>query len=488
MVTSTTSSTSSQQSTSQILSALGAGSGIDYASLVSGLVDAQFAAKNQQLSAKNDALTAQISAAGNLKSTIAQFASSLKSLTKGGTLVTQPSSSNTNVVRASALPYAKLAGFSAQVEVRALAQAQASASPVLTDRTATLGTGTLTLTLGTATSANGALTGFTAGSATPASITIDASNNTLDGIAQAINAANSGVRASVVADGNGFRLALKGQTGAAQAFQLTASADADPALAQLEVKVGGPATIGTSAQDATVVVDGLTFTRASNTINDLIPGVRLDLGSAAPGTSVALGNTPPTSALRQAVLDFVETYNQVIAQIAQQTDPQNGPLKADYAARDLQRGLGGVTQVTLATQTVTGAPATLAEIGVATNRDGTLTVKTDQLDRALTNFPQAVESLFQDGATSTRGGLAAAFQAIADRATSTVGGLGASQANYTRQQTSLATQQQKAKDDAETLRTRLTKQFSGTDARVSAYRSAQSFLSQQINAWNGSNR
>lgn len=292
----------------------------------------------------------------------------------------------------------------------------------------------------------------------------------------------------MVADGNGFRLALKGQTGATQAFQLTASADADPALAQLEVKAGGPATLGTSAQDASLVVDGLAFTRASNTVSDLIPGVRLDLASAAPGTTVALGNTPPTSALRQAVLDFVETYNQVIAQVAQQTDPQNGPLKADYAARDLQRALSGITQVALATPTVSGAPSTLAELGVATNRDGTLQVKTDQLDRVLTNFPQAVESLFQDGATSTRGGLAAAFQAITDRATSTVGGLGASQARYTAQQVSITKQQDKAKSDADTMRTRLTRQFAGTDARVSAYRSAQGFLTQQINAWNGSNR
>ena len=487
MVTNTTSTgTTNASSTSQILSSLGAGSGIDYASLVGSLVDAQFAAKNQQLTAKSEALTAQISAAGNLKSVIGQFASSLKSLTKGGTLVTQPSSSNSNVVRAAALPFARLNGFSAQVEVRSVAQAQASASPVFADRTAAIGTGTLTLTLGTATTANGALTSFTANAgASPVNITINASNNSLDGIAKAINAANAGVTANVVADGAGFRLALKGQTGATQAFQLTSQ---DTGLDQLAVDVGSPARIGTGAQDAEVVVDGLSFKRSSNTISDLIAGVRLDLVSAAPGTSVSLGNTPPTSALRQAVLDFVDTYNQVIGQITEQTDPQNGALKADYAARDLKGGLGRLTQVPLWTSTTRGAPTTLAELGVATSRDGTLTVKTDQLDRALRDNPQAVEAMFQDGATSIRGGLAAAFQALADRATSTVGGLGASQARYTASKVSLDKQQQKAKDDAETMRTRLTRQFAGTDARVSAYRSAQNFLTQQIDAWNGGGR
>ncbi|OQW41431.1 MAG: hypothetical protein A4S12_08600 [Proteobacteria bacterium SG_bin5] len=487
MDNSTTSSTSARtSSTSQILSSLGAGSGIDYAALVSGLVDAQFAAKNQQLTAKSDALTAQISSTGNLKSVIGQFAGSLKSLTKGGTLATQPSSANANVVRASALPFARLAGFSAQVEVRAVASAQASASPLIADRAAPLGTGTLTLTLGTATTANGAMTGFTANAgATPVTITIDATNNSLDGIAKAINAANAGVTANVVPDGNGFRLALKGRTGETQAFQLSST---DAGLDQLAVGVGSPATLGTAARDAEVVVDGLAFKRSTNTISDLIAGVRLDLVSAAPGSPVTLGNTPPTSALRQAVLDFVDTYNQVIGQIREQTDPQTGPLKADYAARDLQRALGALTQVPLWTSSTTGAPTTLAEIGVATNRDGTLTVKTEQLDRALRDQPQAVEAMFQDGATSTRGGLAAASQAIADRATSTVGGLGASQARYTASKTTLDKQQQKARDEAETMRTRLTRQFAGTDARISAYRSAQSFLSQQIDAWNGGNR
>lgn len=485
--TSTTAST--RTSTQQALSALGAGSGIDYTALVSGLVDAQFAGKNQQLTARSDALTAQISAASTLKSTISQFATSLKSLTKGGTLMTQPSSANSGVVRASALPSARLSGFSAQVEVRQLAQAQASASPFIADRTAALGTGKLTLTLGSGTVANGAITGFTPGSAAPIDISIDASNNTLDGIARAINQANAGVTAAVVNDGTGARLTLKGKTGADQAFTLTATEDAAaPGLAQFNVGIGEPATIGTGAQDAEVKVDGLTYRRASNTVKDLISGVQLDLVSAAPGTSVSLGNTPPTSALRQSVLDFVEAYNQVIGQVKEQTDAQTGPLKSDYAARNLQRALGALTGVPLATALTSGAPTTLGEIGVSTNRDGTLTVKADQLDRALKDFPDAVEALFQDGATSTRGGLAAAFQSIADRATSTVGGLGASQTRYNAAKTEVAKQQEKASEAAETMRTRLTRQFAGTDARVSAYRSAQGFLTQQINAWNRGSR
>ncbi len=473
-----------------IAKSLGAGSGIDYNALVGSIVDAQFQAKSQRLTQRADQLTAQLSAAGSLRSTIRDFANSLKTLTKSGSLATQATSANTNVVRATALPNARLAGFSAQIEVRRIAQAQSSASAVIADRAAPVGTGTLTLTLGTATVSNGAMTGFTAGAAAPVNITIDGSNNSLDGIARAINTARAGVTASVVNDAGGARLMLRGQTGAAQAFTLTATEDGGaPGLAALNVGVGASGTsIGTAAQDAQLMVDGLPFSRPSNSITDLVEGVRLDLVSAQPGTQVALGNTPPTESLRQAVQNFVDTYNEVIRTVRTQTDPQTGPLRSDIAARDLQQGLGRLTQISLANNGIAGAPRTLAEIGVATTRDGTLTVRADQLERALRESPQGVEAMFADGATATNGGLAAAFDALASRANSTVGGLGASELRYTNQRQQVSRDQQRATDEAEVMRQRLTRQFSGTDARVAAYRSAQNFMQQQVDAWNGSNR
>ncbi|MFX8016042.1 hypothetical protein ABTK76_19245, partial [Acinetobacter baumannii] len=91
--------------------------------------------------------------------------------------------------------------------------------------------------------ANGAITGFTAGSTAAVNITIDSSNNSLQGIAKAINAANAGVTATVLTDSSGARLSLKGKTGEAQAFTLTATEDASaPGLAQLNVGVGATGT------------------------------------------------------------------------------------------------------------------------------------------------------------------------------------------------------------------------------------------------------
>ena len=85
-----------------LFNSLSTGSGVDTASLVTSLVQAQFATKTDALSAQSDALTAQISGVSTLKSTIQQFATALKTLTTNGTLQSQPQSSNNNVLTASA--------------------------------------------------------------------------------------------------------------------------------------------------------------------------------------------------------------------------------------------------------------------------------------------------------------------------------------------------------------------------------------------------
>ncbi|MGK3853791.1 flagellar filament capping protein FliD, partial [Enterococcus faecium] len=80
-----------------------------------------------------------------------------------------------------------------------------------------------------------------------------------------------------------------------QAFTLTATEDASaPGLAALNIGVGATGTtIGSAAQDAVVAVDGVPLKRSTNSISDLVPGVKLDLVSAKPGTIVSLGASTP---------------------------------------------------------------------------------------------------------------------------------------------------------------------------------------------------
>ncbi|MGN6619802.1 MAG: flagellar filament capping protein FliD [Sphingomonas sp.] len=498
--TTSTSSSSTTNSTasaaSQILTSLNAGSGIDTSSLVDSLVSAQFALKEDQLTNQGDTLTAEISSVGTLQSGITGFASALSTLIKGGTLSTAPTSSNTGILNVSGISGAKLEGLSAQVEVKQLAAAQSAATGVIADPTAAIGTGTLTLTLGTATVANGQMTGFTAGSGTPVNITIDSSNSSLQGIAQAINAANAGVTATIVSDSDGARLLLKGASGAAQAFTLTATEDSSaPGLAALNVGVGATGTtIGTAAQDAVVSLDGVSLKRSTNSFSDLIPGVQMDLVSAQPGTVVSIGSSRPTAALSQSVSDFVDTFNQLIAQVNSATDPKTGDLSQDSAANNLKRSLSQLTLTQLIPPDGSGAPTTLAELGVGTNRDGTLSVDADQLASALAKWPDQVEKMFANtsGTSSTTyimngNGVLGALNYIATSATSATYGFGASLTKYQKAQADLADQKDQLTSQEDDMRTRLTQQFASMDAKVASYKSTQTFLQQQIDAWNGKN-
>ncbi|MEG3084261.1 flagellar filament capping protein FliD [Sphingomonas sp. PB2P12] len=476
MVTSTTSTTATptptptatsvvQSATQALLTSLSTGSGIDTATLVPALVSAQFATKTATLKAKADTLTAQISGIGTIKSAITGFSTALANLVKGGTLQTQPSSSSPATLSATALPGAKLSTLSASVTVTRLATPQvARTTNPIADRTADLGTGTLTLTIG---------------SATP--VSIDVGNGSIDSIASAINASKTGVTASVVTDANGGAyLSVKGGTGDAQAFTLKgASGD--------RVDIGGSATktsLVSTAQNAQLTVDGIAVERPSNTVSDLVDGVKLQL-NAVSAVPVTLGSTPPTDALTQAVNDVVDTYNQVLAAITAQTDPMTGTLRSDTAATGLLRSFKALSAKALVGGAVTGIPRTLSEIGVATNTDGTLRVDAVLLAKQVAANPDTIESMFAPSGTNALG-LSATLAALTTSATSTLTGLGASALRYSAAQSVVTEQQDKVTDQSAQLNTRLTQQYASMNSRVSAYKATQTFLTGQIAQWNKS--
>lgn len=471
-------------STTSITAALGGGSGIDTAALVQQLVDAQFENRNAALKKREETLTAQISAAATHKSNITSFASALSSLTRSGSLATQPTSSNSGIVNVSRLSGANLTTLNARIEVRQLAAAQTAHAAPVADKTAPIGQGKLTLTFGTATVTDGAMTGFAPGSGTPVEITIGPDNSSLEGIAAAINAANAGVTASVLTDADGSRLVVKGATGADRAFTLTATeTPGQEGLAAFDIGVGASGTtIGSAAADALVAIDGVQLKRDSNTISDLVPGVKLDLVSAQPGTIVSIGKTLPTSSLTQAVQDFIATYNELYTALRTDLDPVTGSLRTDLAARELKRQL---QQLTLS-EVGSGALTQLAEIGIKTNRDGTLMLDNALLTKALVNHPEAVEKMFAEpiGAATQGNGLSAALDAIASAAASTTRGLGASEAGYTKAKADLDVDKAEVLAKTEDVRARMTRQFASMDAKVAAYKSTMSFLESQIDAWN----
>jgi flagellar hook-associated protein 2 len=360
---------------------LGIGSGLDIRTLVENLSAAEKAPKEALIKKREDLNAAKVSALGEASSAIDGFATALASLISGGTLFTQPSVSEPSLLSASAVPGSRLASLSAELEVVQLAKAQTLQSATLAGGAAgPVGQGTLTLT-----SARGTF-----------DIVIDASNDSLTGLAATINAQASGVTASIVNDSNGARLVLKGQTGEAQAFTLSTAATGGLERFAYAGGATGGMTLAQAAQDAIVKLDGVEIRRGANSFKDVIEGVQIDLKRAAPGTTVSLGITRPTAAIEQAMADFVAAYNELNTLLADATKPAlggetGGPLRGDLSIREMRKLLGELPSTIMASQ---GDIRTLAEIGVRTNRDGTLSLDTVQLKSALERDPTGVEALF----------------------------------------------------------------------------------------------
>jgi flagellar hook-associated protein 2 len=395
MVTSTSSTSTAPSSIgTSILTSLGA-STINTSTLVDQLATADIAGRKATLDSNTATNTAQISDIGTVISSMTTFQSSLKTLISGGSLFTQPTTSNSSILTVSAVAGAKLNGLSSTITVNQLAMGQTLVAPPVSGLAATIGQGKLTLTV------NGQT----------ATITIDSTNNTLAGLAQAIKNAGLGVTATTINDTSGTRLVLKGPTGSANDFSLVES-DGGTALSQFTFD---PATYNPNAttqtgftrsqqaQDAKVNVDGVDVVKSTNSFSDVLQGVTINLQSAQPGTSVFVGSNQPVDAIKQAVGDFVDAYNEVQATLSKLTaapvynsdgtSSGGGSLNRDSGVRALVLALSGMTSTPL-TYATDGGPTTLAEIGVSTNKDGTLSLNSSVLSSVMTSNPDAVEAMF----------------------------------------------------------------------------------------------
>jgi flagellar hook-associated protein 2 len=201
---------------------LGIGSGLDIKSIVDGLAQAERAPKEALIKRREEANSARVSALADAAAGIDSFTSALSGLIGGGSLFSQPSVSDPNLLGATAVPGARLTELSAQLEVMQLAKAQTLQSVSLANSSAPVGQGDLTLTTA-------------AGSFT---VTIDASNDSLSGLAAAINGKAAGVTASIVTDSTGARLVLKGATGEANAFTLSVPAGTATGRRALRLRSG----------------------------------------------------------------------------------------------------------------------------------------------------------------------------------------------------------------------------------------------------------
>ncbi len=342
-----------------------------------------------------------------------------------------------------------------QIEVIELAQLQKDVSAGVADKTAQeFGTGTLTVTVG----------------GTPTDITIDGSNNSLEGIVSAINGAELGVTATIINDGtaNPYRMVLTGDT-VNDTFSLDASGlsggtYANPSMVNKQL-----------AHQAHIQIDDIDIYSDTNSFEEAIQGVSLDVlqADAAVTTTLTLSSDPDSTETK--IKDFAKAYNGIVNYIASQADADWGN---DSSFRSVKRRLQDLLTTELG---VSGSFTSLSELGFETQRDGTLVVNSSKLSDALTEDFDGVIGLFvgEDGVD----GISQIFSGYLDDVTDSVDGFMATRKESTDKNVRRIDQQ------IENLETRMVSrektlqaQFSAMEELVSSLNSQSSFLLQQMAA------
>jgi flagellar hook-associated protein 2 len=472
-----------------ILTSLNAGSGIDVKALTEGLVAAERAPRLALLEARETRAAARISALGQFRAALDALVGALDSRVASGALSGIPAVSDPSVLSVRVDPGATLARQT--LEVRQLARGQTLASAPVADAAAPVGQGTLTFRFGSV-AGTGEATGFTAGSLPDLVVTVGPGDDSLAGLKDAINdaaaVAGAPLQAQLVTDAQGTRLLLRGGLGDDSGF--TATADGAPGLGAFAFAQGvtGGLSRTQAAADALVAVDGLELRRPANAIADLLPGARLALLKAAPGTLVSLEAARDPAELSQAVRDIAGALNELSAlgrelSAAEPATGSAGALVADSATRRVLQGLGALPSRVLLPG-ASGGPVRLNEIGLTLDRNGNFQVDEARLSRAVAESPAAVEALVT--AMNARGGFgvpAGPLRQLSDGFRQAAQGSAGQPTALQREQQAIA--RERAALDQKTERSRETyaRQFAALDRAVGQSRALQAFLTQQVDLW-----
>lgn len=433
------------------ITSAGLGSGLDVNSIVTQLVAAERAAPDQRLSSAQSKAQTKISALGNLKSLFANLqtvADGLKSGSNTGLGKLTAASANTDFFTATATTKAVPGNYG--IEVDAIAVANKRASNVFASSSAVVGNGDVTIGVGSAS--------FT--------VTLADGANTLADLRDKINSAtdNTGVGAAIVNDSSGARLLLTSRaTGTANALTVTSSL-----LTTNETQ---------PAADAVIKVDGFSYTSSSNQVSGAIDGLTINVAKAEVGTTTQLNVTLDQSAASTAIQGFVTAYNASIRYIAAQTayNPTSrsaGTLLGDAttlsASQQLRNIVGGTIDGS-------GTYSSLAQIGITTATDGTLTLDTAKLTTALSTDYTSVQKLFGgDSGVGTR--LSTLTKGLLDdsgQIKAQTDGLNATLKDISKQQDALDTR-------IKAFETRTRAQFTALDTLLSNLKSTGDYLTQQL--------
>ena len=348
---------------SSILNSMTDGAGIDINELATQLTEAETLPRQRSIEANVEVTEAKISAYGMIRSSLESLkdaAAAFDDLSEVSAVTISGNTSAFNVEQiGAAMPGTH------QIQVTQLASPQ---------RTVSSGYATASTALN-----NGDAFDLSFSFASGESATVTADPATPAGLVNAINEAGIGITASLINTGDAsepFRIALNGESGADNAFTVTSESG--------EVTFAGSGDAGyQDAEDAIVQVNGLTITRPTNRITDVIPGavINATAESALPA-NVTLDTDP--SVLKTKLQSFVAQYNAMHDTLTQlqsrdsSREEYSGDLAGDGVVRSILNQVRSA--VTGLSSTASGNALRMADIGIETTISGALQFNEETYD------------------------------------------------------------------------------------------------------------
>ena len=453
--------------TTGLLTSMGVGSGLDVATLVDKLVAAKKAPQQNQITNQSDLANTQLSGLGQIGAALSALQSAMAPLTDGSAFNARTvTSGDTDVLSASATGNPVSGSY--KVVVSQLATSLKATSGAYADGNAKVGTGTLTFTV----------------DGQSMSLELDDTNNSLAQVRDAINKAsdNPGVSATIVTGTDGAHLVLSGtRTGADNGF-VVSSTGGDGGLAALQYDAsassGNALSVVTAAQDAQYTIDGLAGHSAGNTISGGVDGLSFTLAKLGESTvTVANDASKATSALK----NLVNTYNSFVG--IYQNLTRYDPVSETAGAMIGDATINGINSTLSRLVSGSANGISLSALGVSLQVDGTLQLDSDKLTKAMSDGGKLAGQLF-GGDT----GLAAQINGQLDQWVGSSGTLAGRTESISQQLKGLKDQQTTLDSRMADLTARYQAQFTALDTLMSKLNSTSSYLQQQFDALNNTNK
>lgn len=452
----------------------GIGSGMDIDAMVGALVAAEKAPKEAQLTRLATATTTKISALGTLRTALSSFQTALKDLNDVKLFENRSAkSSSTDLLTATASKTAQSGTYSVKIEQ--LATGSKTATAALESDFTTGVAGTLTIKVG-----DGEGVAVDLGEGASLTQVKDALNATLEG---------SGVTANLLTDpstGKARLVMSSTNTGEGKDVSIATSAG----LEAIAIDTGGAATavaggVLERAQNAKFTIDGLALQSATNKVEGAIPDVALDLMSADKDKTVTITVAQDKEGVSANIKKFVTAYNNLIkttnsltkvTKVGEDGQPLAGGLVGDSSVRSILSGV----QNELTSVGGSDGVRMLSDLGITTQKDGTLAVDDKKLDTALEKNFSAVGGFFtgEAGLMNRLNSRVEGFNQSGGILAQRVSGLEATNAD-------IKTQREKLDLRIESMSARLYAQFNAMDTLVAQLANTSSWLENTLSSLPG---